>query len=149
MQLSGNKALLGRLGQCAPTQSRKIGYGAVLVAELRMKTIEKLLAKPAQYQEISPFPAITRDVAMEIDASVSNQTVNDFFGSYKEELLETFALFDVFADPTGEKLDVSKKSLAYSLTYRSKAKTLESKTVDKAHANVLKALQEKLGVSIR
>ena len=119
------------------------------MAELKLKTIQKLLAKPAQYQEISPFPAITRDVAMEIDASVPNQSVDSFFRSYKEDLLESFALFDVFADPSGEKMDATKKSLAYTITYRSKTKTLESKTVDKAHAKLLKALQEKLGVAFR
>jgi phenylalanyl-tRNA synthetase beta chain len=86
---------------------------------------------------------------MEIDAAVSHQAIGDFFRSYKEDLLESYSLFDVFADPTGEKLDASKKSLAYSLTYRSKKKTLESKVVDKTHAKVLLALQEKLGVSIR
>jgi phenylalanyl-tRNA synthetase beta chain len=149
VKLSGNDTSLGRIGQCAPTQSRKIGYGAVLVAELKLKTIERLLGKPAKYKEISPFPAISRDVAMEIDSSVSNQEVAHFFQEYKEDLLESYALFDVFSDPTGEKLDKSKKSLAYSLTYRAKTKTLESKTVDKAHAKVLKALQDKLGVSIR
>ena len=149
VKLSGNNTKLGILGQCTPAQARKIGYGAVLVAELRLKTIEKLLAKPAQFQSISPFPAITRDIAMEIETSVANQTVNDFFSSYKEDLLESFALFDVFADPSGEKMDAAKKSLAYSVTYRSQKKTLESKTVDKAHAKLLKALEEKLGVTFR
>ena len=149
VNLSGNATKLGVIGQCAPTQARKIGYDAVLVAELKLKTIKRLLGSPAKYKEISPFPAITRDVAMEIDASVPNQTVAQFFQNYKEDLLESFALFDVFADPTGDKLDASKKSLAYSLTYRSAKKTLETKVVDKAHAKVLKALQDKLGVAIR
>lgn len=149
VSLSGNQTKLGVLGQCSPEQARKIGYGSVLVAELKLKTIQKLLAKPAQYQEISPFPAITRDVAMEIEASVPNQTVDSFFRSYKEDLLESFSLFDVFMDPSGEKMDASKKSLAYTITYRSKTKTLESKTVDKAHARLQKALQEKLSVTFR
>jgi phenylalanyl-tRNA synthetase beta chain len=149
VDISGDEMRLGRFGQCELEQSRKIGYVAVLVAELRLQTIEKLLAKTAEYKEISPYPAITRDVAMEIDGTVTHQAIGDFFRSYKEDLLESYSLFDVFADPTGEKLDASKKSLAYSLTYRSKKKTLESKVVDKTHAKVLLALQEKLGVSIR
>ncbi len=149
VKLSGNETSLGVFGQCSPTTSRKIGYDAVLVAELKLKTIEKLMSQPSKYVEISPYPAITRDIAMEIDGSVANQTVSQFFQGYKEPLLESFELFDVFADPSGEKLDASKKSLAYSLTYRSKDKTLETKTVDKAHAKVLSALQEKLGVSLR
>lgn len=149
VRMSGNETRLGVLGQCSPTVARKIGYEAVLVAELKLKTVQKLLTQPTKYTDISPYPAITRDVAMEIDGTVPNQSVSQFFQSYKEPLLESFALFDVFADPTGEKLDASKKSLAYTLTYRSQSKTLETKTVDKAHAKVLAALQNKLGVSIR
>ena len=49
-------------------------------------------------------------------------------------MLESFQLFDLFADNSGEKLDASKKSLAYSLTYRDRDRTLESSEVDKAHA---------------
>lgn len=149
IRLSGNDTCLGRIAQCTPGEARKIGYGSVMIAELRMRTLKKLLAKPAKFVAISPYPAITRDVAMEVDATVSSQDVSQFFSSYKEDLLENVALFDVFADPTGEKLDASKKSLAYSLTYRAKNKTLESKVVDKAHAKVLTALQQKLGVTIR
>lgn len=149
VKLSGNAAKLGHFGQCSPAVAREIGYNTVVVAELKLKTIEKLLSQPAKYVEISPYPAITRDVAMEIDGDVANQVVSEVLQSYKEPLLESFALFDVFADPSGEKLDATKKSLAYSLTYRSPKKTLEAKTVDKAHAKVLAALQANLKVSFR
>lgn len=149
VKMSGNDTSLGVFGQCSPALARKVGYDAVLVAELKLKTIERLLAEPSQYIEISPYPAITRDVAMEIDGHVANQKVAQFFRSYKEPLLESVALFDVFADPSGQKMDASKKSLAYSLTYRSKNKTLETKVVDKAHAKIIAALKEKLGVAIR
>ena len=145
----GEKLALGCLGQLAPSQSRRIGYETVLVAELRFETIARVLAEPRKHQDISPYPAIARDVAMEIDADVSNQTVSDFFASCKEHLLESYMLFDVFSDPSGKKLDPSKKSLAYSLTYRSKDTTLESSAVDKAHAKILAKLQDTLGVSIR
>ena len=58
-------------------------------------------------------------------------------------------LFDVFQDPSGEKLAADKKSLAYSLTYRDLGGTLESATVDKAHAKILDGLQKKLKVQFR
>lgn len=149
VQLSGNETPLGRFGQCTPRLSRKIGYDAVMVAELRIATLRKCHAKPTKYHEISPYPAITRDVAMEVDIEVTSQAVSEFFRTHKEDLIESYSLFDVFVDPTGEKLDASKKSLAYTLTYRAKNKTLESKVVDKAHAKLLKALQQRLGVAIR
>ena len=144
-----NSVELGLMGQCPPAIAREIGYETVFVAELSLASVERFARRPRKYLEISPYPAITRDVALEIDASVANQAVGSFFDSYKEPLLEHAALFDVFSDPSGQKLDATKKSLAYTLTYRSKSKTLEAKTVDKAHAKILKALQDKLGVTIR
>lgn len=149
VKASGQELHLGRLGQVAPEQCRKIGYSNVLVAELRLATICELQAKPSKYQEVSPYPAVTRDVAMEVDAEVSNQAVGDFFRKCNEQLLESYVLFDVFTDPTGKKLSASKKSLAYSLTYRSKKGTLESAAVDKAHAKVLTSLQSTLNAKIR
>ena len=147
--VSGQKIFLGTFGQCQPTVAREVGYEAVLVAELHLEAVKQLVEQPRRYAEISPFPAITRDVAMEIDRTVANQKVAEFFEAYKEPLLEEVALFDVFEDPSGAKLDANKKSLAYTLTYRSKTKTLETKAVDKVHSRLIDALKSKLGVSIR
>jgi phenylalanyl-tRNA synthetase beta chain len=149
VKLSGNTIRVGRIGLCSPAVARKIGYDAVMVAELSLKLIEKVASRQTKFQPISPYPAITRDVAMEIDAHVPGKTVDHFFQTYKESLLESFSLFDVFSDPSGKKLDATKKSLAYSLTYRSKDKTLKSEDVDKAHARLLTSLQGKLGVTLR
>jgi len=149
VNLNGEDALLGRFGQCVPSLSRRIGFGAVIVAELQMATLQQLHAKPTQYREISPYPSITRDVAVEVAVDMTNQAVCNFFRTYEEELIESFSLFDVFADPSGQKLAAEKKSLAYTVTYRAKHKTLQSKDVDKAHAKLLKALEEQLGVAIR
>lgn len=149
VRISGNETRMGQFGQCPPSLAREIGYGAVSVAELRVSVLQKMLGQAARYEAISPYPAITRDVAMELAQDVANQRVSDFFRGYKEDLIESYSLFDLFSDPTGEKLDASKKSLAYTITYRAKNKTLESKVVDKAHAKLLKALQTQLGVTIR
>ena len=145
---SNQRTLLGHFGQCSADVSREIGYDAVLVAEVSQTALSQAMGKKV-YQPMSPYPAISRDVAMEIAAKTPCATVDGFFRNYKEPLLEGFGLFDVFADPTGEKLDKSKKSLAYSLTYRSHEKTLKASTVDKAHSKLLQALQDTLGVTLR
>jgi len=58
-------------------------------------------------------------------------------------------LFDVFADATGVKLAKDRKSVAWTLTYRSADKTLETAEVDAAHARILAALEKALPVTIR
>jgi len=58
-------------------------------------------------------------------------------------------VFDVFADPAGQKLPKDKKSVAWSLTYRSPDRTLETAEVDAVHNRILKALVGTLPAIIR
>jgi phenylalanyl-tRNA synthetase beta chain len=58
-------------------------------------------------------------------------------------------LFDVFSDPDGIKVAAGKKSLAYSLTYRSAEKTLIADEVNAAHAGLKERLKTALNVSFR
>ena len=71
------------------------------------------------------------------------------FAKLNDILLVHFELFDVFSDPSGEKLPADRKSLAYTLTYRSADRTLTSEEIDKAHAKVLAALPKLGDVRIR
>jgi len=64
-------------------------------------------------------------------------------------LLAGAALFDLFADPSGEKLPADRKSLAYSLTYRSSQRTLTAEEVNAAHARIKDRLKAELNVAFR
>ena len=66
-----------------------------------------------------------------------------------EPLLTGFTPFDVFVDPSGIKVGVDRKSLAYSLTYRAADRTLTAEEVQAAHARVKQKLQGALGVEFR
>ena len=143
--------VVGVVGQILPSRARDLGARQpVYVAEFNLAALEALLAQDARYGEIPRFPAVARDVALEMAADFSHGQIEEFFAKQvKEPLLKDIALFDVFSDPTGEKLPAGRKSLAYTLTYRDPARTLESKEVDAAHSRVLEALRAKLPVSIR
>ena len=66
-----------------------------------------------------------------------------------EPLLIAFECFDVFTDPTGQKLPADRKSVAYRFQYRAADRTLKAEEVDAAHQKVLEALTQKLGVKFR
>ncbi len=66
-----------------------------------------------------------------------------------EPLLSSYECFDVFTDPSGEKLAADRKSLAYRFHYRATDRTLKADEVDTAHQKVLTALTGKLGVKFR
>ena len=122
----------------------------VYLAEFNLAALETLLTQNPRYTEIPRFPAITRDVALEMPAEISHGQIDEFFTrQIKEPLLESVALFDAFNDPSGEKLPAGRKSLAYSLTYRDRTRTLEAREVDAAHARILETLKAKLPVTVR
>ena len=122
---SGNR-VLGWIAQLHPARARQVdARHPVYVAELLLSAVRQGSSGPAKFEELPKFPAITRDVAMEAPADLANQKVAAYFSGLKEPLLIKAEVFDVFADPTGEKMANDRKSLAYSLTYRSAAARME------------------------
>jgi len=143
---------LGWIAQLHPARAREIdARHPVYVAELVLNALQQGAQAAVRFSEIPRFPGMTRDVALEVPSDLPNAKIGEFFGGQKkkEPLLSGAEVFDVFADPTGQKLAGHKKSMAWRLTYRSPERTLESKEVDEAHARVLQALVGTLPAFIR
>ncbi|MEM0897066.1 MAG: phenylalanine--tRNA ligase subunit beta [Verrucomicrobiota bacterium] len=150
-ELKIGKQKIGLCGQLWPAKARSLDIDSpVLVAEIDLAKLEKLSTSDAVlYDELPRFPAITRDIAMEVDRSFANGDLVSFFEKHNQPLLVDFRMFDLFRDDTGEKLAADRKSIAYSLTYRSPERTLETAEVDDAHGKLLEALQKSLPITLR
>ena len=145
---AGNR-VIGWLAQVHPSRVRDLdSRNPVFVAELSLSALRQGTAT-AKFEELPKFPSISRDVAMEVAADLPQGKLASFFAGLKEPLLVKTAVFDVFADATGTKIAKDRKSLAFTLTYRSPEKTLETPEVDAAHARVLAALEKAHPVVIR
>ena len=147
----GKKATkLGLAGIVPPARARELDLEApVMVAEINLKKLASAAGADLKYEELPKFPGSSRDVAMLVSADLAAGTVADFFANHEEPLLESVELFDVFQDPSGEKLPADKKSLAYSISYRSGDRTLEAAEVETAHAKLLDSLKSGLHVEFR
>ncbi|MEX2581429.1 MAG: phenylalanine--tRNA ligase subunit beta [Verrucomicrobiales bacterium] len=147
----GKKAAkLGLAGIVPPARARELDLEApVVVAELNLKKLAAAAESDATYAELPKFPGSSRDVAMLVPADLAAETVAAFLAAHEEPLLESAELFDVFRDPEGKKLPADKKSLAYSITYRSGTRTLEATEVESAHAKLLDSLRRGLPVEFR
>jgi len=66
-----------------------------------------------------------------------------------EPLLADIQLFDLYSDADGIKVPAGRKSLAYSLTYRSADRTLIADEVNAAHARLKERLKAAMNVSFR
>ena len=63
------------------------------------------------------------------------------------KLLENVRLFDVYRDPV--RVGIGKKSMAFSLTYRSDDHTLTSDEVERAHSKIVTKVCKATGGEVR
>jgi phenylalanyl-tRNA synthetase beta chain len=143
---------VGFAGQLWPADARPLDANApVVFAEIDLDALAKAestcVAK--RYNEIPRFPTVTRDVAMLAPLDLAHETITSSLASAKEPLLVGAELFDVFVDPSGAKIPSDKKSLAYSLTYRSADRTLTTDEVNAAHAKLKQRLVSECKVALR
>jgi phenylalanyl-tRNA synthetase beta chain len=143
---------VGLAGQLWPAEARALDSAApVLFAALDLAALWKAATSDVakKYREIARFPATSRDIAMLVPLTLRHEAIAATLAKAKEPLLAGVELFDVFTDATGAKVPSDKKSLAYSLTYRSPERTLTADEVNAAHAKLKERLKTELGVALR
>ena len=141
---------IGIAGELWPHAARELDATApVVFAEVELDSWLAATAAPKRYSEVPKFPAVTRDIAFIAPLTLAHSRVEEVLREPAEPLLAGVSLFDVFTDAKGEKVPADKKSVAYSLTYRSSEKTLTADEVNAAHAKLKERLKSALGVQFR
>jgi phenylalanyl-tRNA synthetase beta chain len=140
---------VGFAGQLWPKDARALDATApVLFAEIDLGALPAA-STAGRYREIPRFPATARDIALLAPLTLAHAEIESVLQKASEPLLAGVELFDVFTDATGAKIPADKKSLAYSLTYRSPERTLTADEVNTAHAKLKDRLRTQLAVSLR
>ena len=117
----------------------------VYVAVIDMPEIVKLANFDRKYEGIARFPAVTRDISMVMKKNILVGEVEKIFDAKGGKYLESYELFDIYE---GAQIKSGCKSVAYSLTFRAKDKTLEEADYAPAMEKILKEL-EALGIELR
>ena len=112
--------------------------------EISLRALLPLAAHVKMYKPIPRFPSIVRDMALVIDADITNQRILDIIKSFP--LISEVELFDVYA---GKQVAAGKKSLAYRLVYQSSDHTLTDEEVNKVQELVLAKLSKEAGATLR
>lgn len=146
------KQTLGTLVEVDAAQTSRLKIPApVLYAELEVDLIEESLPDTKRFTPLPQFPAINRDIAMVLHETCTHQEILDavrqsYRDATKENWLTRVEPFDIFR---GGSIPAGKKSMAYSLTYRSLERTLTDAEVNALHEKVKTGLKAKLGCEIR
>jgi phenylalanyl-tRNA synthetase beta chain len=99
-----------------------------------------------QFQEISKFPPVRRDISLVLDESVTFEEVNKVITQQNNKLIRSVAACDVYQ---GERLERGKKAYALSFVLQGKEKTLDDKTIGHVMACLMRAFEDQLGAVIR
>jgi phenylalanyl-tRNA synthetase beta chain len=142
--------LLGYLGELHPEESRRLDLRAPCATfELdlgRLLAYDLSPRKALAFTTPPRFPAVTRDLAVVLDTEVPANAVVKTIEQVEAPFLESVELFDTYEGPS---IPEGKKSLALSIRYRGKDRTLTDEEVNRAHAALVEEVLGRLGAELR
>jgi phenylalanyl-tRNA synthetase beta chain len=142
--------IAGLVGQLTPAAAREIdARGFVVAAELRLDALQAATLAERAFTPSPKFPAVTRDVAAILPRALGFGEVESVLRSAGESLLVDIVPFDIFTDDSGVKVPAGRKSLAFSLTFRSPERTLTTDEVNAACDRLRGRLRDELGIEFR
>ena len=98
-----------------------------------------------KYTGIAKYPSVTRDISMVVPKDVLVGQIEEVIEKRGGANLESFRLFDIYE---GAQIKKGFKSVAYSIVFRAKDRTLEEADVSSAMKKILNGLEE-LGIELR
>ena len=128
---------IGFIGEVHPEVADKLGLNKTYVFEINLDEVISESKVKTKYEEVTKYPEITRDIAMLVDVKDEYQNIYNVVESVNNKLISKVELFDLYA---GAELLAGKKSLALTITYSDKQKTLTDEEVTSVHDKVLAAL---------
>ena len=138
--------VVGYIGEVHPAVADNYGIGErAYVAVLDMKNIVSFATYDRKYEGIVRFPAVTRDLSMVVPKHILAGQIEEMIAQRGGKHLESYHLFDLYE---GAQIEKGYKSMAYSITFRAKDKTLEESDVASAMKKILNGL-ESMGIVLR
>jgi len=141
-----NGKLVGYLGEIHPAVADNYGIGErAYVAVLDMPEIVAFATFERKFKGIAKFPAVTRDLSMVVPKEIMAGEIESMIVSRGGKYLESYRLFDIYE---GSQIKNGYKSMAYSLVFRAKDKTLEEAEISGCMKKILNGL-EALKIELR
>ncbi len=118
----------------------------LVVAELDIAQLTKGLDALPRLKPVPQFPASRKDIAFIAPETLTHEMVVKTIRKAAPPELTDIALFDIF---TSKVIGSGKRSMGYSLEFRSAERTLKDAEVNAAFVKIVDALRKELGVEIR
>ncbi len=137
---------IGFLGEVHPEVCDNYDIGTrVYVAVLDMPKVLPFTTFDRKYEGVARFPAVSRDISMVVPKDVRAGEIEKMLRQRGGRILEHCELFDIYE---GSQIREGYKSMAYSVTFRAKDKTLDENEVGAAMKKILNGLGQ-MGIELR
>ncbi len=138
--------VIGYLGEVHPEVLDNYSIGTrAYIAVLDIPAILPFTTFDRKYQGIAKFPAVSRDISMVVPKNILVGQIEHVIEQRGGKILESYSLFDIYE---GAQIKPGFKSVAYSITFRAKDKTLEESDISATMKKILNGLQD-LGIELR
>jgi len=139
--------MLGEFGEVRQGVAKKFDIKQkIFLAEISIEGILKYADLNRRFSPLPKYPSLKRDISMLMDDSVEAKSIMDVIQENANDMVKSIEMFDIYK---GQQIEKGKKSLAYTLEYRSDEKTLKDEEVSNVHKAIQEALVKKLKAQIR
>jgi phenylalanyl-tRNA synthetase beta chain len=118
----------------------------VILFELNLDLLLTFTPDSIQYSPIPRYPYVERDIAIVVDENIPASEIEEIIRAFPSELIEEVSVFDYYKRGN---IPEGKKSLAFSIIYRSKEKTLTDEEVEELHASLVEHILKKTNGELR
>ena len=118
----------------------------VYAAEISLDDLLRCANLKKIFTSLPKYPSVKRDIAILLDDTINASGIYDVIKEEARGLVKSVDVFDLYK---GRQIQEGKKSLAYTIEYRSDERTLDDKEVNDIHKKVQDALTKRLGAQIR
>ena len=145
-EISYEGTILGYLGEVHPQVADNYGIGGrAYVAVIDILKLMECATFDRKYTGIAKYPAVSRDLSMVVPKHVLAGDIEKILEQRGGKILENYQLFDIYE---GTQIQEGYKSMAYTVVFRSKDKTLTEEEISSAMKKILNGLQG-LGIELR
>ncbi|OQZ01102.1 MAG: phenylalanine--tRNA ligase subunit beta [Candidatus Brocadia sp. UTAMX2] len=136
-------APVGYLGEA----SQELGLKAVsCLVEIDLDLLGEKANFARKYQDLPQYPAVFRDLALLVNEEVTWSSLERSIMNTRVDFLKELKFFDVYR---GKQIPAGKKSVAFSLCFQAKDRTLTGEEVDHAQQIIVAALSGTVGAELR
>ena len=116
------------------------------VATINFDKVVELTDLDIKYKPLPKYPSMTRDIAVVVDEDIMVGELEEVIIHHGKDLVESIDLFDIYR---GNQVVKNKKSVAFSIVYRSYEGTLTDSVVNKIQTSIIEDLENKFDAKLR